>query len=142
MKIAIGADHAGVVLKDTIVAFLKEHGHEVVDKGTNGPDSVDYPNFAKDVAGAVAAGEVERGILICGTGVGMSMTANKVKGIRASLCNDLYTAKYSRLHNDANVLCMGARLTGPGLACDITDVWLTTEYEGGRHDRRVKMIEE
>ena len=138
--IAIGSDHGGFELKGHIVEHLKEKGIEVKDFGVYNEDSVDYPDCAKPVCTSVLDGECERGILVCGTGIGISMSANKIKGIRAALCQDYYTAKYTRLHNDANVLCMGGRVIGAGLACEITDVFLSTEFEGGRHARRVDKI--
>ena len=140
MKVAIGADHAGLELKDRIVAALADAGHEVDDLGTYRPDSCDYPDFAAKVACAVAGGRAQRGILVCATGVGMSMAANKVAGVRAALCNDLYTARFARLHNDANLLALGARMLGPGIALEIVDVFMQTEFEGGRHQRRVDKI--
>jgi len=140
MKLAIGADHAGYELKDMIVEHLRELGHEVKDFGTHGPESVDYPDYARPVARAVAGGEFERGILVCGTGIGVSISANKVVGIRAAACSDTYSAHMGRQHNDANVLCMGSRILGPGLALDIVDAYLGAEFEGGRHVRRVEKI--
>ena len=140
MKIAIGCDHAGVDLKHALLdSVLKKH--EVIDMGTNSKESVDYPDIAKPVAHAVASGEVERGILICGTGIGMAMAAGKVKGIRAARCSEPYSAEMSRKHNDANVLCFGARVVGSGLAEAIVEKWLTTSFDGGRHARRVGKIE-
>ncbi len=142
MKVALGADHAGLQLKDRIAAALVEAGHEVDDLGTYRPDSCDYPDFAAKVAREVAGGRAQRGILVCATGVGMAMAANKVAGIRAALCNDLYTARFARLHNDANVLAVGARVVGTEKALDIVDLFLGTEFEGGRHQRRVDKIME
>lgn len=140
MKIAIGCDHAGVDLKHALLdSVLKEH--EVIDMGTDSKESVDYPDIAKPVAHAVASGEVERGILICGTGIGMAMAAGKVKGIRAARCSEPYSAEMSRRHNDANVLCFGARVVGSGLAAAIVEKWLATSFDGGRHARRVGKIE-
>ena len=140
MKIAIGCDHTGVDLKRALLdSVLKEH--EVIDIGTNSKESVDYPDIAKPVARAVAAGEVERGILICGTGIGMAMAAGKIKGIRAARCSEPYSAEMSRRHNDANVLCFGARVIGSGMAEKIVEKWLSTPFEGGRHARRVGKIE-
>ncbi|HIQ05198.1 MAG TPA: ribose 5-phosphate isomerase B [Anaerolineae bacterium] len=136
----MGSDHAGFSLKQEVVAWLEAQGYEVSDLGIDSLESVDYPDFARPVAEAVAAGKADRGILICGTGIGMSMTANKVPGIRAALCTDPYMARMSRLHNDANVLCMGGRVVGVGLALDIVETWLATEFEGGRHARRVGKI--
>ncbi len=140
MTIAIGSDHAGFPLKQVVKSWLEEHGYEVDDLGTYDTKSVDYPDYAAAVAHAVAEGKADRGILICGTGIGMSMSANKVPGIRAALCTDVYTARMSRRHNDANVLCMGARVIGPGVAESIVEAWLSEEFEGGRHARRVGKI--
>jgi len=140
MRIAIGADHAGYSLKETLAAYLRERGVEVLDFGTHGPDAVDYPDYARVVAEAVARGEADFGVLICGTGVGMSITANKVPGIRAAAVSDVYSAKMSRAHNDANILCLGGRVVGPGLAIEILETWLRTPFEGGRHARRLEKI--
>ncbi len=142
MKIAIASDHGGVHLKEHIKQYLVDQGIEVVDHGTFGDESVDYPDFAEKLCKDITSGAsgAERGILICGTGIGISMAANKCKGIRAALCADVYSAKMSREHNNANVLCMGERTTGVGLAEMITDTWLNTEFEGGRHERRVNKI--
>jgi len=142
MKIATGADHGGFELKAQIVAHLRDLGHEVEDFGASGPESVDYPDYARPVAGAVAAGEFDCGILICGTGIGISIAANKVAGIRAATCTDTYSARMSRQHNDANILCLGGRVVGVGLALDIVDIWLATKFEGGRHARRVGKIQQ
>jgi len=140
VKIAIGCDHAGVDLKRALFdSVLKEH--EVVDMGTNSKESVDYPDIAKLVARAVANGDVESGILICGTGIGMAMAAGKVKGIRAARCSEPYSAEMSRRHNNANVLCFGARVIGSGMAEKIVEKWLSTPFDGGRHARRVAKIE-
>jgi len=140
MKVAIGSDHAGVDLRKEIIAMIEELGMEVEDVGCECDTSVDYPDYAIPVAEKVANGEADRGILICGTGIGMSIAANKVKGIRCALVHDLFSAKATRQHNDSNVLAMGERVIGPGLALEIAKVWLTTEYEGGRHGRRVGKI--
>ena len=140
MIIAIGADHGGFQLKETVRAWLVENGHEVKDKGTFDEQSCDYPDYGKAVALDVAEGKADRGILVCGTGIGISMSANKVRGIRAALCGDTFSARMSRLHNDANVLAMGQRVTGPGLALDIVEIWLATGFEGERHQRRVDKI--
>lgn len=140
MKIAIGCDHGGIGLKGEVVALLQEMGHDVDDKGCYSSESVDYPDFARSVCSQVQNGSCERGILICGTGVGMSMVANRFEGIRAGLCNELFTARMSREHNDANVLCLGARVVGPGLAAEIVRAWVTTEFAGGRHQRRIDMF--
>ena len=142
MKVALGCDHAGYSLKDTVLDYLSREGHEVLDEGTNSGESVDYPDFAEQVALRVSSGEADRGIVICATGIGMAMTANKVPGIRAAVCNDLYTARYSRLHNDANVLTFGARVIGHGLALEITRLWMETPFEGGRHARRLGKLAE
>lgn len=140
MRVAIGSDHAGVELRQEIIEMMQEMGMEVFDAGCECSTSVDYPDYAIPVAEMVARNEADRGILICGTGIGMSITANKVKGIRCALVHDLFSAKATRLHNDSNVLAMGERVIGPGLALEIAKVWLTTEYEGGRHGRRVGKI--
>lgn len=140
MKIAIGCDHAAHELKDALISFVRGMGNEVVDFGTDGPGSVDYPGFGEKVSLAVARGEAERGILLCGTGIGMSIVANKFPGVRAALCSEPLGARMSRLHNDANILVMGARLIGKALAEDITRVWLETPFEGGRHARRIDKI--
>jgi ribose 5-phosphate isomerase B len=140
MRIAIGSDHAGFRLKEHLIAVLKDGGHDVTDLGTDSEEPVDYPIYCSRVGRAVADGDAERGIVLGGSGQGEQLSANKVKGVRAALCNDLYTAEYSRRHNDANVLSMGARVVGEGLADEILRVWLTTEFEGGRHQRRVDEI--
>ena len=140
MKVAIGCDHGGIDLKKDIIAVLRELGHEVEDQGCNSSDSVDYPNFAKTVSTLVKEGECERGILICGTGIGMSMAANRIPGIRAALCHEMFSARMSREHNDANILCLGARVTGPGLAQEIVRTWMTSDFSGGRHQRRIDMF--
>ena len=141
MKIAIGSDHAGFHLKTAVVAHVRQTGHEVVDLGTNSMDSVDYPDFAKLVAGQVSDRVADLGILVCGTGQGMAMTANRAPGVRAAVVADVFSAKGTRAHNDANVLCMGERVIGGGLALEIVDAFLSTEFEGGRHARRVGKIE-
>ncbi len=140
MKVALGADHAGLELKGRIAAALADAGHEVDDLGTNRPESCDYPDFAAKVAREVAGGRAQRGILVCATGVGMSIAANKIAGIRAAVCNDLYTARFARLHNDANVLALGARVVGPERALEIVDIFMHSAFEGGRHQRRVDKI--
>jgi ribose 5-phosphate isomerase B len=143
MKLAIGADHGGYVLKKEVVDFLsKIKSIEVVDYGTSGPESVDYPDFGGKVSEAVSNGTVARGILICGTGIGMSIVANRFPNVRAALCHDNFTARMSRLHNDANILVMGERVIGRGVALDIVKTWLETEFEGSRHARRLQKIEE
>lgn len=142
MKIAIGSDHAGFKLKEEIKKFLEEKGIEVVDFGTNSEEKVDYPDYAIPLAESVAKGEETFGILICGTGIGMSIAANKVKGIRASLVSDVYSAHSAREHNNANILCMGGRVLGTELAKEITNAWLNAEFLGGRHERRINKIAE
>ena len=142
MKIGIGNDHSALEMKKEIIAFLEEKGHEVVDYGTNSAESCDYPVYGEVVARAVAAGEVEQGILICGTGLGISLAANKVKGIRAAVCSEPFTAKMARAHNNCNILAFGARVVGPELAKMIVEAWLNTDFEGGRHQRRVDLIME
>ncbi len=142
MKIAIGNDHAGVEMKNMLVKFIEDKfGYEVINIGTDTEDSVDYPLYGRKVAQLVASKEADKGIVICGTGIGISIAANKVKGVRAALCKDVYTAEMTRKHNDANVLALGARTTSLDEAIDIANVWLTTDFEGGRHQRRVEMIE-
>lgn len=138
--IALGADHAGYGLKEALKAWLINHGYQVLDLGTHSTESVDYPDYAALVAESLADHKVERGLLICGTGIGMSMAANKVPGVRAALCADLYTARMSREHNDANVLVLGGRLMGADMATDILQAWLQTEFAAGRHARRVEKI--
>jgi ribose 5-phosphate isomerase B len=140
VRVAIGSDHAGYVLKTHVVELLQADGHEVVDLGTHSTEPVDYPPICAAVARLVASGDVARGIVIGGSGQGEQIAANKVHGVRAALCNDLYTARYSRLHNDANVLAMGARIVGDGLADAIIATWLGTAFEGGRHQRRLDEI--
>jgi ribose 5-phosphate isomerase B len=140
MKVAIGSDHAGVELKELLVKLLESMSIEHMDEGTNTPDSVDYPDFGEKVSLAVISGKADRGILICGTGIGMSIVANKIKGIRAALCSDTFSARMSRLHNDANVLVLGGRVTGSSLAEEITRVWLETPFDGGRHAKRLDKI--
>jgi ribose 5-phosphate isomerase B len=140
MAIAIGCDHAGVELKKEVVTLLHDLRIECIDFGTDGPQSVDYPDFGERVSEAVSSGQVERGILICGTGIGMSIVANKFPGIRASLCNELFTAKMSRLHNDANILVLGGRIVGRDLAKEIVKTWVSTPFEGERHARRLEKI--
>ncbi len=140
MHIAVGADHGGYELKQQIAEFLIAQGHQVLDLGIHNLKSVDYPDIAALVAHAVAAGEAQRGIVICGTGIGVSMAANKVHGIRAALCTDCYMARMAREHNDAQVLCLGGRVLGIGSALDIVQVFLSSEFLGGRHARRVGKI--
>lgn len=140
MKIGIGCDHAGLELKNEIISLLNDLGFECVDFGTNTPESVDYPDFGEKVSEAVSSGGVERGILICGTGIGMSIVANKFPHVRASLCNELFTARMSRLHNDANILVLGGRIVGKDLAKEIVRTWISTPFEGERHCLRLKKI--
>lgn len=140
MKVAIGCDHGGIDLKRQVVRQLTHEQIEVLDMGCDSHDSVDYPLFARAVCSAVLTGEADFGILLCGTGIGMSMAANRFKGIRAALCHELFTARMSREHNDANVLCLGARVVGPGLALEMVKTWLRTEFGGGRHLRRIEMF--
>ena len=140
MKIAVGSDHRGFEVKRRIVALLRQLGHEALDMGPEGKDSVDYPDYAFQVALAVSEGRVDRGILICGTGIGMCIAANKVHGVRAAPCHDSITAEMSRRHNDANVLCLSADLLGGELLDRMVKIWLETDFEGGRHARRVEKI--
>ena len=140
MRIALGADHGGVELKDSLVKRLEAAGHEVSDLGTHGSDSVDYPDYGRAVAEAVAGGDADRGILVCGTGQGMAMTANKVSGIRASVVSDVFSARMIVEHNNAQVVSIGARVVGPSLAEMIVDAFLSASFEGGRHARRVAKI--
>lgn len=142
MKIAISSDHGGNNLRKEIMALLDELHISYEDFGPTTNDSVDYPDYAKPVAEKVAAGEFDRGILICGTGIGVSIAANKVKGIRCALVHDVFSAKATRCHNDSNVLAMGERVIGPGLAREIVMTWLNTDFEGGRHTRRIEKISE
>lgn len=139
--IAVGADHAGFPLKEDVKAWLTARGHRVLDFGTGSSEPVDYPDFARPVAMAVASGEADRGLLVCGTGIGMAMAANKVRGARAAACSDAYTARMSREHNDSNVLALGARIIRRETALEIVDVWLVTEFAGGRHLRRIEKLE-
>jgi ribose 5-phosphate isomerase B len=142
MNVIIGSDHAGFDLKELCKAHLMQSGeHQVKDAGVFSRDSSDYPRIAKEVARAVSRGEYDRGVLICGTGIGMSITANRFKGVRAALCQDVYCARMTRLHNDANVLAMGGRIIGPGVALEILDVFLKTQFEGGRHQKRLDLID-
>jgi ribose 5-phosphate isomerase B len=140
MKIAVGSDHRGFEVKRRVLMSLQQLGHEVLDLGTHSRDSVDYPDFAFQVAQAVADGRAQRGVLICGTGIGMCIAANKVKGVRAAPCHDSITAEMSRRHNDANVLCLSADLLGEELIERMVRIWLETEFENGRHARRVEKI--
>jgi len=140
VRILIGCDHAGFHLKEDLKAYIQSLGHEVEDYGVHGEEAYDYPDVAFRVAEDVARGKGDRGILICGTGVGMSIAANKVRGIRAALCHDVFSARASREHNDANILTMGERVIGKGLAREIVRVWLQSEFQGDRHARRVAKI--
>jgi ribose 5-phosphate isomerase B len=142
MRIAIGADHAGFELKEHLKGVLQADGHEVTDLGTDSTEPVDYPPICAGVAREVVTGRAERGIALGGSGQGEQLAANKVRGVRAALCNDLYTARLSRAHNDANVLAMGGRIVGVGLAEEILTLWLATAFDGGRHQRRVDQIME
>ena len=139
-KIAIAADHAGVSLKDVLKDELAELGYEALDLGTNGPESVDYPDIANTLTAAMAEGKAARGVLVCGSGIGVSIAANRHPGIRAALCHDAVTARLARQHNDANVLVLGARTTGEEVAKDCVKVFMSTEFEGGRHARRVAKL--
>lgn len=142
IRIAIGSDHGGFRLKEKIVQYLRGENIEFSDFGTYDEESCNYPAIAKKVAKEVSEGNFDRGILVCGTGIGVSISANKVKGIRAAVCSDTYSAKMSRAHNNANILCIGQRVVGEGLALDIIDIWLKSTFDGGRHKIRVDMIEE
>lgn len=140
-KIIIGSDHAGYRLKTKITEYLTNKGYDLYDAGTYNTDSCDYPLIAQKVANKVASNEYEKGILICGTGIGMSIAANKIKGIRAAVVSDTCSAKMSRLHNNSNILCLGERIVGEELAKDIVDIWLMSEFLGERHERRITMLE-
>lgn len=142
MKIALGSDHGGFKLKNEIISYLKENGYEIKDFGTYTTESCDYPEYAEKVAEVVANKEFDFGILICGTGIGISMSANKVPGIRAALCSDTFSAHATREHNNANILALGERVVGPGLAIDIVKTFLNSEFEGGRHQNRIDKISE
>ncbi|MCS7262942.1 MAG: ribose 5-phosphate isomerase B [Aquificaceae bacterium] len=139
-SIAVGSDHAGYPLKEKIKEFLLSKGYRVLDFGAQSTDSTDYPLFAREVCLSLQRGEAQKGILVCGTGIGMSVVANKFKGIRAALCLNEYMARMSRKHNDANVLCLGSRVVGQELALSIVEAWLSTDFEGGRHGERVELI--
>ena len=140
MKIAIGCDHGALDLKNKVIAHLTAKGYEVVNFGTDTPDSCDYPDFAAPAAKAVASGECDKGIVLCTTGIGVSITANKVKGIRCALLSDVMSARLTRQHNDTNMMAIGAGVVGQMLALEIIDTWLGTEFEGGRHARRVEKL--
>ena len=140
MKISLGCDHGGYALKEHIKAYLESKGHEVVDCGTYSTDSCDYPIFGEAAARKVQSGECERGIVICTTGIGISIAANKVRDIRCALCSEPLSAEMTRRHNNANTLCLGGRVVGPGLACQIVDAFLDHEFEGGRHQKRINKM--
>lgn len=140
MKIVIGSDHRGVEIKRRLVDVIRSMGHDLIDIGAQEAESVDYPDYAHEVGKRVGKGEADRGVLICGTGIGMSMAANKVRGVRAAACQDLLTAEMSRRHNDANVLCLSADLLGEDQMAEMIRIWLETPFEGGRHARRVEKI--
>ena len=141
-KIIIGCDHGGLDLKNEIISHLNKRGIEVTDVGTYTTDSCNYPDYACALCARIQSGEFERGILVCGTGIGMSIAANKHNGIRAACCSDTFSAKMTRMHNDANVLCLGGRVVGVGLALDMVDLFVDTEFEGGRHSSRVQMLQD
>ena len=140
MRIAIGCDHGGIILKPAVVEYLRSKGHEVVDFGSYDGERVDYPLYAEKVANAVASGDCAKGVLLCGTGIGMSIAANKVRGIRAAVLSDEFSASACSAHNDANILCLGGRVVSPEKAVKLTDLWLSTPFEGDRHVRRLAMI--
>jgi ribose 5-phosphate isomerase B len=140
VRVTVGSDHAGFLLKQHLIGTLQKLGHDVVDLGTDSEEPVDYPPICAAVGRTVARGEADRGIVLGGSGQGEQISANKVRGVRAALCNDLYTARMSRQHNDANVLSLGARIVAPALADEIVELWLTTGFEGGRHERRIREI--
>ncbi len=142
MRILIASDHAGFDCKEMLAERARDTGHEVLDLGPLDRDAVDYPDFAHELAKAFLAGRGDVGVLICGTGIGMAMAANRHRGVRAALCHDAFTAEYARRHNNANILCIGGRTTGPGVAVQILDIFLATPFEGGRHERRVEKIDE
>ncbi|ATD55934.1 ribose 5-phosphate isomerase B [Clostridium chauvoei] len=142
MKIALGSDHGGIELKEEIIKYLQSEGYEIKDFGTNTKDSCDYPDYAVPVAEAVVAKEFDFGILVCGTGIGIGIAANKVPGVRAALCSDTFSAHATREHNNANILTLGQRVVGPGLALDIVKTFLNTNFEGGRHQLRIDKVSE
>ena len=142
MKLAIGADHGGYALKTFILKYLTEQGHECVDYGCDSPERCDYPVYGERVARAVAGGECELGVLICGTGIGISLAANRVPGIRAAVCSEPYSAQLTREHNNANIICFGARVVGEGTAMTIVDAFLAAKFQGGRHAERVAMLDD
>jgi len=141
MRIAVGSDHAGFHLKESLAQYLRDGGHEVVDCGTNSEDRVDYPDFGAAVGRAVTSGEADGGLCVCGSGIGIAMAANKIAGVRAATVHDATSARLSREHNNANVICIGERLTGPQVALDALDAWLSAEFEGGRHESRVAKLD-
>jgi ribose 5-phosphate isomerase B len=141
MRILFASDHAGFDLKELLLERARETGHDAIDLGPAGRDSVDYPDFGHALAQRLVAGDGERGVLICGTGIGMTMVANRHRGVRAALCHDAFTAEFARRHNNANVLCLGGRTTGPGVAVQMLDIFLATPFDGDRHVRRVESIE-
>ncbi len=142
MKLALAADHGGFSLKEAVKGWLLEWGHEVTDVGTHSTDSVDYPDYVKLAAALVSRAEVDRAVVLCGTGIGASMVASKYPGVRATLCHNIYTARMSRLHNDSNVLALGGRILGEDLAREMVKVWLDTPFDGGRHKRRLEKLGE
>lgn len=142
MKVGLGSDHGGFKLKELVKDHLQSQGIECIDYGTHSEESVDYPEYGKKVGEAVVNGECDKGIVICGTGIGISISANKVKGVICALCSDTFSARMTRMHNNSNILAMGERVLGVGLALDIVDIWLKTEFEGGRHEKRVEKIRE
>lgn len=142
MTVVLGADHAGLPLKNALKALFEAEGYKTVDVGTYTPDSCDYPIYAEKTCRALLDGQGKLAVLCCGTGIGMSMAANKIKGIRAACCSDIFSAKFTRLHNDANVLCLGARVVGEGLAWELAKIFVETGFEGGKHARRVGLIAE
>jgi ribose 5-phosphate isomerase B len=142
VRVAVACDHAGYLLKEALKSFLREEGHEVLDLGTDSEEMVDYPDYSAAAARAVVEGRAERGIVVGGSGQGEQLAANKVRGVRAALCNDLYLAELSRRHNDANVLTIGGRIVAPALAKEIVRVWLATPFDGGRHARRLEQVAE
>lgn len=142
MKIALASDHGGFALKEAIKAHLNEKGYEILDLGTHSEESVDYPQYGKACGEAVASGEVQRGIVCCGTGIGISIAANKVKGVRAAVITNEFMAEMTKRHNDANIIALGGRVLETAYAIKLVDIWLTTEFEGGRHQRRVDMLDE
>ena len=140
MKIALGSDHGGMKLRQLIAEHLSEAGHTIADHGTDSSESCDYPKFAELVSRSVASGEADLGILVCGSGIGMSIAANKIEGVRAALCFNTYMGRMTRMHNDANVLCLGERVLGQGTALSVVDAFVSTSFEGGRHQRRLDLI--